>query len=581
MNRQTGLQVKEAVPLRKNRASWLHHAAVRPVAEHETMPGSAAGDLAVDLTSVRPQAQAVGQSATRSCPMSPQRCPFGGACHSCPPRVQAKLKIGQPGDKYEQEADRVAEQVMRMPEPSVQRKGCSSPGCKEEDEDKILQAKSVGSAGSAPAQVDHPLIQNVLSSPGQPLDAGTRSFMEPRFGQDFSGVRVHTDGQAAESAQAVNARAYTVGRDVVFGAGQYVPESYQGKRLMAHELTHVGQQQNLEKARPELMSEISKTVSLANNYFSLPCKIIQREISGVYRLSLRNDINREIRDQGNQYAIAIVSGIALTSMPGRYDDTVSAFLNDAQTELSKYALGQIVSNIPGAGIVPSVLNAMNSARKNVEAENITDAFNAFKKACQAVLLAGVERMTNPGEEINQRVQDLIMERANQDPRFNIQPSGTQDADIISRLWQPYVRNEVSLQMFNNQNVSFSELINRTNDFIQRSFQYFILARAEVGAAYRRCMAQQATEGSPCDQGFWSFTRYPRECRHRHCRNWLNSSFTMPEDWTGPRPRQEQWGQCGGQLCSWYTVSTGVRHDAGRAYVSEREYNRERSRYRRR
>ncbi|WLE99267.1 MAG: DUF4157 domain-containing protein [Candidatus Electrothrix communis] len=59
----------------------------------------------------------------------------------------------------------------------------------------------------------------MLSSSGQPLDAGTRSFMEPRFGQDFSGVRVHTDGQAAESARAVNARAYTVGRDVVFGAG--------------------------------------------------------------------------------------------------------------------------------------------------------------------------------------------------------------------------------------------------------------------------------------------------------------------------------------------------------------------------
>ncbi|RWX43114.1 hypothetical protein VT98_14592, partial [Candidatus Electrothrix communis] len=221
MNRQTGLQAKETVPLRKNRASWLRHTAVRPVAEVEPLPGSITGGLAVDLTSVpvRPQAQATGQTTTRSCPMSPQRCPFGGACHSCPPRVQAKLKIGQPGDKYEQEADRVAEQVMRMPEPSVQRKGCSSCKGKEEDEDKILQAKPAGSAGNA--QVDHPLIQNVLSSPGQPLDAATRSFMEPRFGQDFSGVRVHTDGKAAESARAVNARAYTVGRNVVFGRGQY------------------------------------------------------------------------------------------------------------------------------------------------------------------------------------------------------------------------------------------------------------------------------------------------------------------------------------------------------------------------
>ena len=157
------------------------------------------------------------------------------------PKVQAKLKIGQPGDKYEQEADQVAEQVMRMPEPQVQRT-CSAPGCKDEEEKKLLQTKPAN-AGEAMTQVDHPLIQSVLSSPGKPLDAGTRSFMEPRFGQDFSGVRVHVGGQAVESARAVNARAYTVGRDVVFGEGQYAPGSSEGRRLMAHELTHVVQQQ--------------------------------------------------------------------------------------------------------------------------------------------------------------------------------------------------------------------------------------------------------------------------------------------------------------------------------------------------
>lgn len=164
-----------------------------------------------------------------------------GAYHTCPPRVQAKLKIGQPGDKYEQEADRVADQVMRMPEPQVQRKGYSFPDCKEEDEDKILQAKSVGGVRNARALVDHPAIQNVLPSPGQPLDAATRSFMEQRFGQDFSRIRVHTDGKAAESARAVNAQAYTVGRDVVFGKGEYAPGG-KGRKLIAHELEHVVQQ---------------------------------------------------------------------------------------------------------------------------------------------------------------------------------------------------------------------------------------------------------------------------------------------------------------------------------------------------
>src|SRR5205085_6372561 len=89
-----------------------------------------------------------------------------------------------------------------------------------------------------------PIVHDVLRSPGQPLDTGTRAFMEPRFGHDFSQVRVHTDTQAAESARAVNALAYTVGRDVVFGAGQHSPETSGGKRLLAHELTHVVQQRH-------------------------------------------------------------------------------------------------------------------------------------------------------------------------------------------------------------------------------------------------------------------------------------------------------------------------------------------------
>src|SRR5260370_13196541 len=88
-----------------------------------------------------------------------------------------------------------------------------------------------------------PVVHDVLQSPGQPLDLSSRALMEPRFGQDFSNVRVHTDSQAADSAGAVNALAYTVGRDVVFGAGQYAPQSPAGKSLLAHELTHVVQQE--------------------------------------------------------------------------------------------------------------------------------------------------------------------------------------------------------------------------------------------------------------------------------------------------------------------------------------------------
>jgi hypothetical protein len=94
------------------------------------------------------------------------------------------------------------------------------------------------SEGAAP-----PLVHDVLRSPGQSLDRDTRSFMEARFGHDFSQVRVHADGKAAESARAVGAAAYTVGQHVVFGAGRHEPETATGRELLAHELTHVVQQE--------------------------------------------------------------------------------------------------------------------------------------------------------------------------------------------------------------------------------------------------------------------------------------------------------------------------------------------------
>jgi len=111
--------------------------------------------------------------------------------------------------------------------------------CSKKREEGLLQRASIG---AAPISAVPPIVHDVLNSPGQPLDAGTRAFMEPRFGYDFSQVRVHADAKAAESTWAVNALAYTVGRDVVFGTGQYELGTSEGRRLVAHELTHVVQQ---------------------------------------------------------------------------------------------------------------------------------------------------------------------------------------------------------------------------------------------------------------------------------------------------------------------------------------------------
>ncbi|MEM9008470.1 MAG: DUF4157 domain-containing protein, partial [Cyanobacteria bacterium P01_F01_bin.86] len=213
--------------------------------------------------------------------------------------VQTKLTIGQPGDKYEQEADQMAAKVMRMPErgrgvggqgsrgalvqrvpeeeeeiqakPLVQREAISEedeelargrlqrqamPDEKEEEEvqmrpavqrevlpgdeeEETLQARLQAKGGTpeVPGNFEGQLASH--RGGGQPLSDQTRAFMEPRFGADFSGVRVH---ETPDLANAIQAQAFTHGQDIYFNSGKYNPGSSGGKELLAHELTHVMQQ---------------------------------------------------------------------------------------------------------------------------------------------------------------------------------------------------------------------------------------------------------------------------------------------------------------------------------------------------
>ena len=154
-----------------------------------------------------------------------------------PARLQAKLTINRPGDIYEQPTSAP---------PRLSRR-CACGGIPGPDgECAACRAKRFGlqrraATDSALAEVPS-IVHEALQSPGQPLEPATRAFMEARFGHDFSRIRVHTDAPAAAAAQAANARAYTVGRDVVFAAGEYRLDTAAGQRLLAHELTHVLQQ---------------------------------------------------------------------------------------------------------------------------------------------------------------------------------------------------------------------------------------------------------------------------------------------------------------------------------------------------
>jgi Domain of unknown function (DUF4157) len=176
--------------------------------------------------------------------------------------LQTKLTINQPGDAYEREADRVADAAMRMTEPvrpqapMVQiasapspRRRCDCGGsegecgaCKEERGAELQHAAQPGSVEAVP-----PILYEVVRSPGQPLSPETRAFFEPRFGYNVGQVRIHTDARAAESARAVNALAYAVADHIVFGVGQYAPQTSEGAFLLAHELAHTAQSMGTQR----------------------------------------------------------------------------------------------------------------------------------------------------------------------------------------------------------------------------------------------------------------------------------------------------------------------------------------------
>jgi len=171
--------------------------------------------------------------------------PFAPPHNQLPHVLQTKLTVSQAGDQYEQEADRVAEQVMRAPSTS--------------DRSVInarSQAFSIQRRPDNRAGTSTPDSVNFVSSlgNGQRLDHSTREFFESRLGNDLSDVQVHTGTQAARSARSINARAYTLGSHMVFAAGQYQPHTSSGKELLAHELTHTLQQR--DGAKPAIQRKL-------------------------------------------------------------------------------------------------------------------------------------------------------------------------------------------------------------------------------------------------------------------------------------------------------------------------------------
>jgi hypothetical protein len=199
--------------------------------------------------------------------------PTGASRRASAAFFQPKLRLGSPGDRFEREADRVADRIVSgETAPEVQRM-CADCAAEEEqlqrqpleeekeelqrqplgedeiEEEQAVQTRLRSDAGGSSAAADSPGRSSRLASGltdlrggGEPLHRAERAFFEPRVGHDLSAVRLHTGPRAAELAASIHARAFTVGHDIVFGAAEYAPAEREGRRLLAHELTHVLQQ---------------------------------------------------------------------------------------------------------------------------------------------------------------------------------------------------------------------------------------------------------------------------------------------------------------------------------------------------
>ena len=166
------------------------------------------------------------------------------------PAIQARLAVGRTDDPLEREADAAAHRLLQMPDPAAPplttapspptvRRVCDD--CAREEEALRRRTPDGDAPGVDPLEAP-PGVHAVLNAPGQPLDRGARAFFEPRLDRDLGDVRIHTDGAAGRSAQAVGAQAYAVGRHIAFAPGRYAPDTLDGRRVLGHELAHTIQQ---------------------------------------------------------------------------------------------------------------------------------------------------------------------------------------------------------------------------------------------------------------------------------------------------------------------------------------------------
>jgi len=287
---------------------------------------------------------------------------LGGECAECTHQkrlgLQTKLKADEPGDLYEREADRIADKVMAA---SAQAAVSGSP----------LRVQRVSENSSAPRGEVPVAVEQVLASAGRPLEPALLQEMEQRFGHDFSRVRVHTDAAAEQSARAVSARAYTVGADIVFGRGHYAPGAMEGKKLLAHELTHVLQQagghefslglrpsaREASSDQKALNVETESGEQMVSRTATASIKALQRNWEDDLTDQIVRDLKEYVAKTPSPYKHVIE--VIRFSEAKELDDNVAAAFTELQSlaELEKFAATQ-----EGRQMLDVLYNAMTTGK---------------------------------------------------------------------------------------------------------------------------------------------------------------------------------------------------------------------------
>lgn len=277
--------------------------------------------------------------------------------------IQCRLSVGAPDDPLEQEADYMADRVMRMPEPAFIQRRCAH--CEEEEKARLkplasfIQKKGNDSGTKASASVSRQI--DASRGNGSTLATPVKSFMESRFGADFSGVKIHTGSDAVQMSRELNAQAFTVGGDIYFNEGKYNPQSDSGKHLLAHELTHTLQQSGGGSQVNRVPNPEFQITGLENSRAGQPDFVFFELNKPDNQAAPEADLDADERDKIGAFATAHPGGIQLfgfASEEGAEADNLSLI------QLRMQAVSNVLTAVPVNYTDPIQTQAMAASSQN-------------------------------------------------------------------------------------------------------------------------------------------------------------------------------------------------------------------------